>query len=260
LEALHNLIWPVLVSMPRVLTAVSVAPLFPAALFPMLLRNTVAISLSLALYPHIAANLPPAAFTAFDWMMLVAKEMFIGMLIGVAAGALVWALESAGSVVDLQVGTSNAAIFDPFGGHETGPFAALMGRLAITLFVACGGLYVFVSLLFESYRLWPVASFYPEVSARLVDFGTASLGSLAELAVRVAAPVVLLLAIVDLGFGLVNRVVPQLNVFFFTMPIKGALAALMIGLYVSYLADIAVDQVEHLGTLIERLVPVLSAD
>ena len=62
--------------------------------------------------------------------------------------------------------------------------------------------------------------------------------SLAELTVRAAAPAVLLLALIDLGFGLVNRVVPQLNVFFFTMPIKGALAALMIALYLSYLSDL----------------------
>lgn len=258
MEVLHNLLWPLLVAMPRVLTALSVAPLFPAALFPALLRSTVAVSLSLALYPYIAAHLPPETMTAFDWMLLVAKEMFVGLLIGVATGALIWALESAGTVVDVQVGMSNAAVFDPFGGHQAGPFSVLMGRLAVALFIACGGLYVFVTLLFESFRLWPVTTLQPNLGAPLVDYGMDAIGSLAELAVQVAAPVIMLLAIVDLGFGLVNRVVPQLNVFFFTMPIKGALAALMIGLYVAYLTDIAVEQIERLGTLLDRVRPLLS--
>jgi type III secretory pathway component EscT len=56
----------------------------------------------------------------------------------------------------------------------------------------------------------------------------------------------------------VGRVVPQLNVFFFTMPLKGALAALMIALYLSYLADIASAQVSGLQIWLQRLVPVLA--
>ena len=254
-EGLLNLCWPLLLSMPRILTAASIAPLFPSALFPTLLRNTVSLSLALALYPHLAAHMPPAALTPMVWLALIAKEMVIGLLIGLAVGTLLWAMESAGSLIDLQVGTSNAMVFDPFGGHENGPFAVLMGRLAVSLFVACGGLYVFVSLLFESFRLWPVGTFQPDFGGSLVSWGATSLGSLAELAVRMAAPLILLLALVDLGFGLVNRVVPQLNVYFFTMPIKGALAALMIALYLSYLADIAADQVESLGTFLERISP-----
>jgi type III secretion protein T len=112
---------------------------------------------------------------------------------------------------------------------------------------------VFVTLLFESFRLWPIGELYPDVGAQLLMLGATSFGSLAELTVRLAAPIILLLVLVDLGFGLVNRVVPQLNVFFFTMPIKGALVALMIALYLSYLFDIAAGQVEHLSGFLKRL-------
>jgi type III secretion protein T len=252
LDGLTELFWPLLLSMPRVLTAAIVAPLFPPALFPVLLRNTVTMSLALAVYPYVAANMPPPPYEVTIWIGLMAKEMLLGSLIGVAVGALFWAMESAGELVDLQVGTMNAVIFDPFGRHQAGPFALLMGRLAIAFFVACGGLYMFVSLLFESFRLWPLGSFQPDF-ARFVDLGGAALGSLAELAVRFAAPLILLLALIDLGFGLVNRAVPQLNVFFFTMPIKGALAALMLALFLVFLADIASSQIEQLGTVLERI-------
>jgi type III secretion protein T len=247
LHALITLGWPLFLALPRILTATSVAPLFPTALFPALLRNTISIALALAIYPHLSAHMPPAATPATVWLLLLGKEILIGMLIGLATGTLLWAMESAGSLIDLQVGTSNALVFDPFGGHQAGPFTVLLGRLAVSLFVACGGLYVFVTLLFESFRLWPIGSFHPDLFTRLADNATTAFGSLAELAVRLAAPLILLLALVDLGFGLVNRAVPQLNVFFFTMPIKGALAALMLALYVAYLFDIAADQVERLS-------------
>ena len=246
-----SLFAPILVALPRVGTAVAVVPLCPSNLFPMLLRSAVGVSLALFLYPHMAANMPAPA-TSLLWMALIGKEACIGALLGFAVGTLVWVFESAGAVIDYQVGFSNAQIFDPFGGHDAGLMGQLMARLGIILFVVGGGLYVLASLLFESFHLWPVASFYPATRG-LVDLAGGSIRSLTDLTVRVAAPVVLLLALVDIGFGLINRVVPQLNVFLFTMPVKGALAALMIALYVSYLSDLVAAQLSGLPEELRRL-------
>jgi type III secretion protein T len=257
-QALWNTFAPMLAAMPRISAAVSVAPLFPTTLFPVLLRGAVVMSLSLYLYPHMAAHMPTGA-EPLTWLALIAKEALIGALLGFSVGTLVWVFESVGAMIDFQIGLSNAMIFDPFGGHEAGPLTRFMTRLGVILFVAGGGLQVFVSLLYESFRLWPVASFYPIVSDRLADFAGASIESIAQLVVRLAAPVVLLLALIDLGFGLINRVVPQLNVFFFTMPIKGILAALMILIYLSYLTDVVASQISGLRNWLTYLQPVLSA-
>jgi len=257
-DVLWSMFWPLLIAMPRILTATIIAPLFPASVFPTLLRSTIVVSLSLGLYPHFAANAAPATLEPLAWLVLLGKEILLGALIGLAVGVLVWVFESAGALIDLQVGLSNALIFDPFGGHQGGPMASFLAQLAVVLFVIGGGLYVFVSLLYESFLLWPVASFHPTLTIRIADFGTEYAASLAQLVVRLAAPVILLLVLVDLGFGLLNRVVPQLNVFFFTMPIKGVLAALMIALYLSYLADIAGAELLKLQTALERLAPALA--
>lgn len=259
-EAPWSIVAPLLIATPRILAATVIAPLFPPSLFPLLLRNTIAVSLALCLYPHISADMPAHALSPLLWLALIGKEVLIGILIGVAIGMLIWVFESVGAMIDLQVGLSNGLLFDPFGGHEAGPITTLMTRLAVVLFVVGGGLYVFVSLLFESFLLWPIASFYPLLGQRFADFGIESLTSILQLTVRLAAPVILLLVLVDLGFGLVNRVVPQLNVFFFTMPLKGALAALMIALYLSYLVDVALGQIAALQTSLERLARALSGN
>src|SRR6185312_4854738 len=137
------------------------------------------------------------------------------------------------------------------------PLGQLMTSLAITLLVTTGGLQVLASLLFESFRLWPLQSLFPSTQ-QLATVAGSSVQSFAELVVRLAAPVVLLLALVDIGFGLLNRVVPQLNVFFFSMPIKGALATLMIALYLSYLSDILVGRLSRLEAWLQHLGPLLS--
>jgi type III secretion protein T len=247
---------PILLTLPRIGTAVLVVPLFPASLFPTLLRGAVSVSLSLYLYPRMAATLP-VDISPFAWITLAGKEALIGGLVGLAVGSIIWAFDCAGELLDFQIGFANAQIFDPFGGHSTGPVGALMTRVGLVLFVAGGGLQVLASLLFESFHLWPVESFYPRM-APLADFAGNSFRSLGELAVRLAAPAMLLLALVDLGFGLLGRLVPQLNVFFFTMPLKAALAAMMIALYLSYLADIISGQLTDLQGALQRLAPVFA--
>jgi type III secretion protein T len=251
-QFLWSLFAPILMALPRVGAAVLVVPLFPASVFPTLLRGTVAVSLSLYLYPHMAAA-APVAMPVLAWIALIAKEALIGVLVGLAVGSIVWAFGCAGEVIDFQVGFANAQIFDPFGGHSTGPVGALMMRIGLVLFIAGGGLQVLASLLFESFHLWPVASFYPRMTP-LADLAGNSFRSLGELVVRLSAPALLLLALVDLGFGLLGRFVPQLNVFFFTMPLKGALAAVMIALYLSYLADIISRQLTELPGWLQHLV------
>jgi type III secretion protein T len=256
-QALWVMLAPMLAAMPRVGAAVLTAPLFPATLFPALLRGAIGVAFSLFLYPSMAAHMPPA-MDALMWLALIGKEVFIGALIGFAVGTLIWVFESVGAMIDFQVGLSNAQIFDPFGGHDAGPYSGLMLRIAVILFLVGGGLQVFASLLFESFHLWPMAAYFPSINERVADFAGGSLGSIAQLIVQLAAPVILALALIDFGFGLVSRVVPQLNVFYFTMPIKGALAALMIALYLSYLADVVTGQITELGHWLEHLRPVLS--
>jgi type III secretion protein T len=248
---------PLLAAMPRIGAAIAVVPLFPGSVFPSLLRGTVVISLSLYSYPYMAAQMP-ADLSLLAWLGLIAKEVLIGVLLGLGVGALVWVFEGVGAMIDLQVGFSNARVFDPFGGHEAAPLGQFMTRLGVVLFVAGGGLQVLASLLIESFHLWPAAAFHPSITGQLAGFAGGSAQSLAELTVRMAVPAVLLLALIDLGFGLVNRVVPQLNVFFFTMPIKGALAALMLALYLSYLSDVMAGQLSGLQGWLEHLTPVLA--
>ena len=257
-QLLWQLIAPLLLAMPRILAAVSIAPLFPVTLFPRTLRNIVAISLALGIYQHLAGHMPNG-LGALGWLVLIAKEMFIGALIGLAVGTLVWVLESVGAIIDVQVGYANAGLFDPFGGHEAGLLSGLMSRLAVILFVVGGGLQVLTSLLYESLGLWPVASYYPAIGQWTANFAIDAVGSIAELIVRLVAPVVLLLVTVDLSFGLVGRVAPQLNVFYFTMPIKGAVAALMIALYLAHLADVVNARMDELPLWLERLGGVLIA-
>jgi len=68
-----------------------------------------------------------------------------------------------------------------------------------------------------------------------------------------AAPVLVAMFLAEVGLALVSRFAPQLQVFFMAMPIKSALAMLVLMLYASALFDHAAGQVQTLGGILPWL-------
>ena len=66
-------------------------------------------------------------------------------------------------------------------------------------------------------------------------------------ALEVGAPVLLALVITDAAFGVVSRVVPQLNVFAVGFPAKVAVGLLLIGVSLPFVAGWIADELAALG-------------
>ena len=72
-------------------------------------------------------------------------------------------------------------------------------------------------------------------------------------AMLLAAPMLIALFLSEFGLGLINRFAPQLNVFFLSMPIKSAVAVLILIFYfrffISYLKTLLIQNADVLNAL-----------
>jgi type III secretion protein T len=196
---------------------------------------------------------PIDAMGAPQWPMLVLKELFLGISIGFVFGIVFWAIGAAGNVIDTQVGMSMAQVFDPIQGHQTSLHGEFLSQLAAWLFMASGAFLVFLDLLMSSYVLWPVASFFPDLRAAGMNLFVGQFSYLMTALLVLAAPVMVILLIIDLSFGLVNRYAPQLNVFALTLPIKAWLATAIIMLMLGVYVEIVIERLMDNRGLIESL-------
>ncbi len=242
MSALLTLFYPLLAGVPRFATAFMVLPLLTRTIVPRQIRIAFMLILVLVAFPGLAVSFPKVDWNMWQWIAFVLKEMFIGGLIGYSMGMVLWALTAIGELMDVQGGYTNARIFDPYGNHSAGPLSVLMSQLGVLLFVGFGGLQVFMQLLYESLLLWPPASFSPDLSGAVRDFAIATSGTLLEVAVRLAAPVLGVLLLIELGIGLINRAAPQLNAFYFSMSIKAVAGLLVLALLMTHLVDVVRQQ------------------
>jgi len=210
-------------SSTRIAVAFLLLPVFSPDTVPAMVRNAIFLSLgllSLVLQPALALQ----SLNAVQWIGLFGKEALIGLGLGFGLAAFLWAFEAAGAIVDTKVAVANGQINDPMSGQQLTPTGVLLGRIAGFLFMAGGGFTLFVGVLIESFRLWPLAQ--PGLSPRLsaVNLFEQHFADLMVLALLLAAPALVVMFAVDLGLGLVNRYAPQLNLIGISMSLKGLAA------------------------------------
>ena len=123
-------------------------------------------------------------------------------------------------------------VFDPSVGGTTTSLGALLNKVVMLIFFVGGGFLAFLGLMYKSYQLWPVFSYVPKFGN--IVFPTFVL-NVADILMQntalLAAPVVIVMFLVEFGLGMMNRFAPQLNVFSLSMPIKSGVAMFMFILY-----------------------------
>lgn len=221
---------PLLFVMPRLLPVMLIMPVFNEEIVTGLVRNGLAVVIAAFVAPAIdPAQIADLPFLV--WCLLATKEALIGIMLAGAMSAVLFAIQGVGYLIDFQTGSGNAAFFDPMGGHEGGPTSGFLNFVAIALFVTAGGLQMVVQVFAQSYTWWPIGTLLPNFSEVLSTFILRQTDAVFVWMVKLSAPVVIVLVLVDAGIGLVGRAVPQLNIFTFSQPVKSALAMLMMVLF-----------------------------
>lgn len=221
---------------PRIAAAFLIVPLLTQETMPGTARNSFYVSLGIVVAPLAAESMPIQNMSAVLWPLIAAKELMIGSAIGFAFGAVFWAVGMAGNLIDTKVGSNMANLVDPLAGHQTSLTGALLSRLAAWLFMASGAFLIFIDILLTSYTLWPVTTFVPSFPTAGITYFASQFEFMMTVAILLSAPALVLMSLIDIAFGLINRYAQQLNVFMLSMPIKAWLAVwivmLMLGVFV----------------------------
>ncbi|MFP6560936.1 type III secretion system export apparatus subunit SctT [Paraburkholderia sp. B3] len=171
------------------------------------------------------------------------REALIGLVIGFSASVVFWVAEGAGTYVDDLTGYNNVQLTNPTRPETTTFISTLLGQVAITAFWALGGMTFLLGAVYESYHWWPLSAHGPNMANVIEAFVIQQTDSLMQSIAKLAAPMVLLLLLVDFSFGFAARSASKLDLMTLSQPVKGALAALMLALFVGLFVDQVTGQI-----------------
>ena len=198
-------------------------PAFGGPALPGQIRIVIGIGLALLCLPALTGN-PPTS-DAVLWVLLVAREIMVGVVMGFVCACMFRAAEAAGQFTDVLRGANLADVLSPTGAGRSSPLGALMLLLAVVVFFEIGGPGQVTSALVRSYEAIPLGGPGQLVgrSHAMAIMAIVASAKLIESAIGLCAPAIVALLLADLVLGIVGRAVPQIPLYFVGMPLKALL-------------------------------------
>ena len=221
---------------------VMVAPALGGTFAPAPVKVATTVLLALILAPTVAV---PAAVSDVSLTLVIAREVVIGLSLGLAVRAIIAAAELGGHLSGYQIGFSYAATIDPVSGVRNSVITSLYGLLAMLAFFAVNGHHQILRALVASYDGLPIGGGHVDQS--ILAGVRQILGLIFTVGVRLAAPLVLVLLIVELAVGLVSRSAPSLNFMVVGYPVRVVVGLIVLAAMVGVIPQV-------IATVIERSV------
>jgi flagellar biosynthetic protein FliR len=190
--------------------------------FPVPAKITLSLMLTLILAPLAGTGISPADIDtpATIWVLaaMLVSEAVLGLAVGVAVALLIESFGLAAQILGFQAGYSYVNMVDPTTQVDATILNVFLTLLGSLLFFAFDLHLYIVKAFAESLRTWPLGSFHTEPADALMMVRLG--GLVVETSVRLAAPVIALLLLVDLSLGLLNQVNSRLQLLTLAFPAK----------------------------------------
>jgi flagellar biosynthetic protein FliR len=223
-----GLLWP----LSRILGLIAAAPLFGNAGVPVRAKVSLGILLAIVIAPLVPA-VPAADPTSWAGLLILTKEMIIGLAMGFAMRIVFAAIEYAGEVSSQTMGLGFAMFFDPSTRGRSSAISQFMALVATMAFLAVNGHLVLLEALAESFITMPITDtpFSSNTALELVRWG----GRIFSAGLQIAMPIIAALLITQVALGILTRAAPQLNIFGIGFPITLGVGFLTLSLVLPYL-------------------------
>lgn len=222
-SSLDGVISAVFVLFCRIGACVMAMPGFSSQHIPARVRLYVAIGVTLALAPPLVNTVKPivAEASVSAIVFVLVSELVVGLLIGLMARLFFFALETLATAAAMAIGLSNilgAAV------DETEPLPAMSSFIVLSataLFFVTDQHWEIIRGLLSSYTAIPVSG-TPGSQGILAEYMKV-LEEAFFLALRISSPFLLFSMLANLASGFLNRMAPQIPVYFVVGPLLIAL-------------------------------------
>ena len=192
-------------------------PIFGYQTISRTIRLMLAMVLSIVVF-MIQPKIMISIHSLLELTTLLMRELLIGMILGFGARLIFEGITMAGSFIGRQTGLAIANILDPSSQEQVPIIGQFWSMLMMVYFFAINGHQFLINILVRNTSLIPLGGgeFTVHLGQTIFNGGSQAF----VIAIQLAAPVMGLLLVVDTALALVARVMPQMNIFIVSLPLK----------------------------------------
>jgi flagellar biosynthetic protein FliR len=208
-----------------------VLPGLSSARVPTQMRLMIALAVSMAILPLMWEQLYAATrVNSGSYIVLIGGEIFVGVTLGFIARYITLGLQFAGAAISSMIGFNAAPSAGIIERDPQSDITSIISFTAIVLLFTADFHHMIIETLVNSYKFMPIGEGFKTRMA-LVSI-TDTLTATFMLMLRLASPFIVYGLIFNLAIGMVNKLAPQIPIYFISIPfiLAGGLILLFFGI------------------------------
>jgi flagellar biosynthetic protein FliR len=223
-------------------------PVFSSSVFPATLKVGFAMVVSLLFYSVVEVDITRFPLSVVATGLLIFAEALIGLTLGLCLRVFFASVQLAGQIIGFQMGFAMINVVDPMTGANVTIMDQLAYWVSLLTFLLLNGHHIMFLAIIESFELVPIGSFMMQeaIMAKYVELGA----QMFLLSIKIGAPVIASLGFVSVGFGLISKFAPQMNVMIVAFPLKIVAGLLLFSLVLQIVVMMTKNYVAHFKELL----------
>jgi flagellar biosynthetic protein FliR len=165
--------------------------------------------------PHVEVF--PKDFLALIFLIL--KQIFFGALMGFISRLFLDGIRLGASFLDIQMGFSFARTVDPTFGAQSAIIELYYSLTALLILLSTSGHLLMLKAIINTFTIFPLDKAIV-LSNSLAENIIFMVSHIFIICLQIAGPIIAVLLLIDTCMGLMAKMMPQMNIFMFDLPLK----------------------------------------
>lgn len=187
------------------------APLFSASAVPKTVKVCLSVGVSFAMLPVVGPGMLLSEIPVHKLVALGVNEILLGVSLGILARLFIAAVDMAAEVMGFQMGFGVVTAIDPTTRGSISLLSQFQSVITALMILGTNAHHFIFRAIAESFKRIPLMGFSPTTNLWALFIETSR--NVFVLALKFAAPTMVVLMLTSVALGIVARTVPQMNIF-----------------------------------------------
>lgn len=210
----------------RILSAFAATPIYSHASIPGQIKVFIAFIIAYIIFSISGSVNIPIDFNAWWLLSMALKEIVVGLILGFSVNLIFYGFNFAGTFIGFDMGLAMAQVMNPIEETNGNVIGQVIYYLALMIFFIINGHHYIIRALEFSFKVIPLGEY--QANESIFNLIIKYSASVFVLAVKIASPILVSFFLIHIAEGILARMIPQMQVFFVTQPLKIGIGFLLI--------------------------------
>ncbi len=211
----------------RIFSAFAATPIYSHSSIPTQVKIFIAFIIAFIIFSITSPTNIAIEFNAWWLFAMAIKEIVVGLIIGFTLNLIFYGFSFAGTFIGFDMGLAMAQVMNPIEKTNGNVIGQVIYFMALMIFFILNGHHYIIRALAYSFQVIPIGEF--KASEALFTLMIKYSASVFIIAVKIAAPILVSFFLIHVAEGVLARMIPQMQVFFVTQPLKIGIGFILLG-------------------------------